>query len=75
MNNENIMKVEYEYVWKDSSIAFYCPGCNAFLIGDSQDGIEECECGLKYQFTSFLLINGIKVTEYIRKEGGNNETK
>ena len=61
-----MMKIIYE--WENSVIGFICPKCGNDLIGDNQNGEEECDCGLKYQFCSYLLINGIKVTEYESKK-------
>ena len=60
------MKIIYQ--WEDNSIGFICPKCGAELIGDSQNGKEECDCGLKYQFCSYLLIDGAKVTEYKQEQ-------
>jgi len=62
------MKVIYK--WEDSFICFVCPKCGSELVGDSQGGKEECDCGIKYQFCSYLLIDGTKVTEYEQKRTG-----
>lgn len=52
------------YDWEDCTIGFTCPECGAELIADSQNGTEECECGLKYSLSSRIFINGKPATSY-----------
>ena len=52
------MRIEYD--WEDCTLGFDCPECGEHLVCDTQDGEEVCDCGLKYQLCSYLLINGIK---------------
>jgi len=58
--------MEIKYEWEDCTIGFICPECGTELVGNSQDSEEECECGLKYQLGSHLVINGTEVTKYTR---------
>jgi len=62
MANDNNLEIFYS--WIDEYIGFTCPKCKAELFADSQNGEESCECGLKYQLISSLLIDGVKATKY-----------
>lgn len=49
---------DIDYVWEDCSICFNCPKCGFQLIADSQNGPEECDCGLKYALHAKLVFGG-----------------
>lgn len=42
--------------WEDCTIGFYCPNCNAELVADSQDGPNECDCGLTYSLVAYVKV-------------------
>ena len=42
--------------WEDCTIGFYCPNCNNELVADSQNGAEQCECGLVYSLVAYVKI-------------------
>ena len=48
--------VEIEYQWEDCTIGFICPNCGDELVADSQNGEDECDCGLKYCLTASLKV-------------------
>jgi len=56
------MKILWQ--WDSCTIGFFCPECGKELVGDSQDGEEECDCGLKYSLSSRLIVNGKENHEY-----------
>jgi hypothetical protein len=49
------------YIWDDCSAMVKCPECGVDLVVDSQNGWEECECGLEYCLSSKVMFRrGIK---------------
>ena len=45
------------YLWEDCTVGFLCPKCGSRLSVDSQNGTEECECGIKYSLSWKLKID------------------
>ena len=45
-----------KYQWEDCTIGFICPNCGEELVADSQNGEDECDCGLKYCLTASLKV-------------------
>ena len=48
--------MDIEQAWEDCSIGFICPDCRAFLVADSRNGEEVCNCGAKYYLSVKVVI-------------------
>jgi hypothetical protein len=51
---KSIIYEKLEYVWDDCSCMIKCPECGRDLVVDSQNGWENCDCGLEYRLSTTI---------------------